>query len=137
MVAAAALPARLTVLGPQARIEAQCVNNSPQFFAVLNLRNSGEALAAGSVTLAVRESAGRGGGRLALPAIAQGETGLVRIPLNGLAMTPGARQLMFQFSQDGTGPRLSLPAVQTLRVIAPPNPCAPARTGVKPAVRGG
>jgi hypothetical protein len=138
VVAVAALPTRLAVLGAQARIEAKCVNNTPQYFAVLNVQNSGEALDAGSVTLAVRESAGRGGGGLALPAIAKGESGLIRIPLNGFAMTPGARQLMFQFSREGaSGARVSLPAVQNARVNVPPNPCAPARPGVKPAMRGG
>lgn len=137
VVAAAVLPARLNVLGAQARLEAKCVNSTPALFAAVTVTNTGEALAAGRARIAVRESAGRGGGSLPLPAIAKGGSQLLLVPLDGIAMTPGARQLMIRLeSGPGGDANLSLPAVQSARVAAPPNPCTPSRS-LRTPVRGG
>jgi hypothetical protein len=137
VVSAAIVPARLNVLGAQARIQAKCVNSTPTLVVAVTVSNTGDALAAGRVHIVVREAAGRGGGRVPLPAIAKGGSELVLIPLNGIATTPGARQLMIRLeSGRGGGADLSLPAVQNARVTVPQSPCAPSRS-LRTPTRGG
>jgi hypothetical protein len=130
VVSAAAVPVRLNVLGAQPRLEAKCVGSRPALFVVITVTNTGEALPAGRVIIAVRESAGRGGGSLPLPAIAKGGTERVLVPFDHMTMTPGARQLMIRLNHTagGNAPGLSLPAVWNARANAPPNPCASSRS---------
>lgn len=135
---ARATPARLGILTAQTRLQATCSGSTGQLNAVVTVTNTGGALAAGSATLSVREPGKPGGGSVPLPALAAGASQAILVPLSGMnARGTGARQLTIQLSRTAgaRGAGLELPAVQTARASAPPNPCTPP-AGRAPATRG-